>query len=70
MLLGISPNRRKPKKGHMRGQRQGVCSTKKKRWDANVTSFPIQPSPQITPHICKGNIMIFDYDLKSTMYTN
>jgi hypothetical protein len=57
-------------KGHMRGQRQGVRSTKKKQWDADITSFPIKPSPQITPHICKGDIMIFDYNLKSTMYTN
>jgi hypothetical protein len=42
----------------------------KKQCNANVTSFPIEPSPQITPHIHKGDIMIFDYDLKSTMYTN
>jgi hypothetical protein len=53
-------------KGHMRGQRQGVHSTKKKRWDANVTSILVEP----TPHIRKGDIMIFNYDLKSTMYTN
>jgi hypothetical protein len=55
---------------HMHGQRQGVRSIKKKRWDADVTSFPIEPSPQITPHICKGGIMIFDYGLKSTIYTD
>ena len=53
-------------KGHMRGQHQGVRSTKKKRLDANVTSIPIKS----TPHICKHDIMIFDYDLKSTMYTD
>jgi hypothetical protein len=57
-------------KGHMRGQRQGVRSTKTKQWDANVTSCPIKPSPQITPHTRKVDIMIFDYDLKSTMYTD
>jgi hypothetical protein len=57
-------------KGHMRGQRQCVHSTKTKQWDTDVTSCPIEPSPQITPHICKGDIMIFDYNLKSTMYTN
>jgi hypothetical protein len=64
------PESEETQKGHMRGQRQGVRFTKKKRWDADVTSFPIEPSPQITPHICKGDIMIFNYDLKSTMYTN
>jgi hypothetical protein len=57
-------------KGHMQRQRQGVRSTKKKQWDAGVTSFPIEPSPQTTPHIRKGDIMIFDYDLKSMMYTD
>jgi hypothetical protein len=56
--------------GHIRGQRQGVRSTKTKQWDADVTSCPIEPSPQITPPICKGDIMVFDYDLKSTMYTD
>ena len=25
---------------------------------------------ELTPHICKGGIMILDCDLKSTMYTN
>ena len=53
-------------KGHMCGQCQGVRSTKEKRWDANVMSVPVEP----TPHIHKGDIMIFNYDLKSTMYTN
>jgi hypothetical protein len=53
-------------KGCMRGQRQVVRSTKKKRLYDNVTSVPIEP----TPHIYKGDIVIFDYDLKSTMYTN
>jgi hypothetical protein len=64
------PKSEETQKGHMRGQRQGVHSTKTKRWGANVTSVPIEPSPKITPHIRKGDIMIFDYNLKSTMYTN
>jgi hypothetical protein len=64
------PESEETQKGHMHRQHQGVRSTKKKRWDADVTSFPIEPSPQITPHICKGDIMIFDYNLKSTMYTD
>ncbi len=53
-------------KGHMRRQRQGDHSAKKKRLDAGVTFVPVEP----TPHIHKGDIMIFDYDLKSTMYTD
>jgi hypothetical protein len=60
------PKSEETQKGHMRGQRQGVRSTKKKRLDADVPSVPVEP----TPHICKGDIMIFNYDLKSTMYTN
>ncbi len=64
------PELEETQKGHMRGQLQGVCSTETKRWDADVTSCPIEPVQQITPHICKGDIMIYDYDLKSTMYTN
>ncbi len=60
------PVSEEPLKGHMRGQRQGVRSTKEKRWDANVMSVPVEA----TPHIHKGDIMIFNYDLKSTMYTN
>ncbi len=64
------PESEETQKGHKHGQRQGVHSTKKKRLDADVPSFPIEPSPLITPHICKGDIMIFDCDLKSTMYTN
>ncbi len=54
------PELEETQKGHMRGQRQGVRSTKKKQWDADVTSFPIKPSPQITTHICKGDIVIFN----------
>jgi hypothetical protein len=64
------PESEETQKGHMRGQRQGVHSTKMKRWDTDVTSCPMEPSPQITLHIRKGDIMIFDYDLKSRMYTD
>ncbi len=64
------PKSEETQKVPMRGQCQGVRSTKTKQWDANITSCPIEPSPQITPHIRKGDIMIFDYNLKSTMYTN
>jgi hypothetical protein len=54
------PESEKTQKGYMRGQPQGVCSTKTKRWGADVTSCPIEPSPQITPHICQMDIMIFN----------
>jgi hypothetical protein len=64
------PELEETQKGHMHGQHQIVRSTKKKRWDTNVTSFPIKPSPKITSHIRKGDIMIFGYNLKSTMYTD
>ncbi len=50
----------------MCGQYPGVHSTRKKQWDADITSVPIEP----TSHMCKGDVMICDYDLKSTMYTN
>jgi hypothetical protein len=60
------PKSEETQKGHIHGQRQGVRSTKKKQWDDNVTSIPIEP----TPHICKGDVVICVYNLKSTMYTN
>jgi hypothetical protein len=51
-------------KGHMHGQRQGVCSTKKKTLDV----FPDNPNPP--PHESKKDILICIYKLKKTMYSN
>ncbi len=64
------PESEETQKGNMCRQRQGVHSTKTKRWDTDVTSCPMEPCSQITHHICKGDIMIFDYDLKSMMSTD
>lgn len=60
------PESEENQKGHMRGQRQGVRSTKKKQWDNDATSILIEP----TPHIRKEDVMICVYDLNSTMYTD
>ncbi len=51
-------------KGHMRSQRQGVHSTKKKTLDV----FPNTPTPP--PYERKKDIFICIYKLKKTMYSN
>jgi hypothetical protein len=51
-------------KGHMRGQRQGIRSTKKKTLDV----FPDTPTPP--PHESKKDIFICIYELKKTMYSD
>jgi hypothetical protein len=48
----------------MRGQQQGVCSTKKKTLDV----FPDTPTPP--PRGSKKDIFICIYKLKKTMYSN
>ncbi len=48
----------------MRGQRQGICSTKKKTLDV----FPDTPTPP--PHESKRDVFICIYKLKKTMYSN
>jgi hypothetical protein len=51
-------------KRHMRGQQQGVRSTKKKTLDV----FPDTPTPP--PHENKKDIFIHIYELKKPMYFN
>ncbi len=58
------PESEEMQKGHMRGQRQGVRSTKKKPLDV----FP--DTPAIPPHESKRDIFICIYKLKKTMYSN
>jgi hypothetical protein len=48
----------------MRGQQQGVRSTKKKP----LNTFP--DTPAIPPHESKNNIFICIYELKKTMYSD
>jgi hypothetical protein len=50
-------------KGHICGQQQGVCSTKKKALDVS----PNTPTPP--PHKNKREILICIYELKETMYS-
>jgi hypothetical protein len=58
------PKSEETQKGHMRGQRQGIRSTKKKPLDV----FP--DTPPIPPHESKRDIFICIYELKKTMYSN
>ena len=58
------PESEETQKGHMRGQRQGICSTKKKTLDV----FPDTPTPP--PHESKRDVFICIYKLKKTMYSN
>ncbi len=59
------PKSEEMQKGHMRGQRQGVRSTKKKTLDV----IPDTPAPP--PHESKRDIFICIYKLKKTrMYSN
>jgi hypothetical protein len=58
------PESEEMQKGHMRSQRQGACSTKKKPLNA----FP--NTPAIPPHESKRDIFICIYELKKTMYSN
>jgi hypothetical protein len=58
------PESKEMEKGHMRGQQQVVCSTKKKTLDV----FLDTPTPP--PHESKKDIFICIYELKKTMYSN
>jgi hypothetical protein len=63
-VTGCFPESKEMQKGHMRGQQQGVRSTKKKSLDV----FPVTPTPP--PHESKKDIFIHIYKLKKTMYSN
>jgi hypothetical protein len=56
------PESEETQKGHMRGQRQGVCSTKE-------AESP-NKNQTIIPHIKKHDILILVYDAKATMYSD
>jgi hypothetical protein len=56
------PELEETQKGHMRGQRQGVCSTK-------VAESP-DKNQTIIPHVKKHDILIMVYNAKATMYSD
>ncbi len=58
------PRSEEMQKRHMRGQWQGLCSTKKKTLDV----FPVTPIPP--PYESKKDILICVYKLKKTMYSD
>ncbi len=60
-VAGYFPESEEMQKGHMRGQRQGVHSTKKKAPDI----FSDTPTPP--PHESKRDIFICIYELKKTI---
>jgi hypothetical protein len=56
------PESEKTQKGHMRGQRQGVGSTK--------VAKPTEDAPTTLPHQKKNNILITEHEVKSLMYAD
>jgi hypothetical protein len=56
------PKSEETQKGHMQGQRQGVCSTKE--------AEPPNKNQTIIPHVKKHDILILVYDAKATMYSD
>jgi hypothetical protein len=56
------PESEETQKGHMRGQRQGVRSTR-------VTK-PTKDTPPNIPHKKKGDILITEHEVKSLMYAD
>jgi hypothetical protein len=56
------PESEETQKGHMRGQRQGVCSTR--------MTEPTEDKPTNIPHHEKGDIFITEHEVKSLMYAD
>jgi hypothetical protein len=56
------PESKETQKGHMRGQRQGVRSTK--------VAAPTNDVPTALPHQKRNNVLITEHEVKSLMYAD
>jgi len=56
------PESEETQRGHMRGQRQGVCSTR--------MTEPTKDIPTNIPHTKKGDILITEHEVKPLMYAD